>query len=89
MSEYHAFADLAEEYDGVHLDTTMAATDFTERFAPLTADCPPRLAGLRDKVVHGSDFPNIPYPYASVRGPGLAGPRRRLDASGAVCGITG
>ena len=23
-----------------------------------------RLAGLRDKVVLGSDFPNIPYPYA-------------------------
>ena len=64
MSEYHAFADLAEAYDGVHLDTTMAATDFTERFAPLPADCRPRLAGLRDKVVLGSDFPNIPYPYA-------------------------
>ena len=44
MSEYHAFADLAETYDGVHLDTTMAATDFTERFAPLPADYPPRLA---------------------------------------------
>ena len=64
MSEYHAFADLAEAYDGVHLDTTMAGTDFTERFAPLPDDYVPRLAGLRDKVVLGSDFPNIPYPYA-------------------------
>jgi predicted TIM-barrel fold metal-dependent hydrolase len=64
MSEYHAFADLAESYDGVHLDTTMAATDFTERFAPLPRDYVPRLGGLRDKVVLGSDFPNIPYPYA-------------------------
>jgi hypothetical protein len=65
MSEYHAFADLAEAYDGVHLDTTMAATDFTERFAPLLpADYPPRLAALRAKVVLGSDFPNIPYAYA-------------------------
>ena len=64
MSEYHAFADLAEAYDGVHLDTTMAGTDFTERFAPLPPGYPPRLAALRDKVVLGSDFPNIPYAYA-------------------------
>lgn len=64
MSEYHEFADLAEAYDGVHLDTTMAATAFTDRFAPLPADYLPRLATLRDKVVLGSDFPNIPYPYA-------------------------
>ncbi len=35
MNEYHAFADLAEEYDGVHLDTTMVGTAFTERFAPV------------------------------------------------------
>ncbi|HEU4999910.1 MAG TPA: amidohydrolase family protein, partial [Lapillicoccus sp.] len=64
MSEYHAFADLAETHPGVHLDTTMAATDFTERFAPLPHDYVPRLATLRHKVVLGSDFPNIPYAYA-------------------------
>jgi predicted TIM-barrel fold metal-dependent hydrolase len=64
MSEYHAFADLAETYEGVHLDTTMAGTDFTERFAPLPSDYVPRLADLRHKVVLGSDFPNIPYAYA-------------------------
>ena len=64
MSEYHAFADLAEQYAGVHLDTTMAGTDFTERFAPIPVDYYPRLAGLRDKIVLGADFPNIPYPYA-------------------------
>jgi predicted TIM-barrel fold metal-dependent hydrolase len=64
MSEYHAFADLAEAYDGVHLDTTMAGTDFADRFAPLPWDYVPRLGTLRHKVVLGSDFPNIPYPYA-------------------------
>jgi len=64
MSEYHAFADLAEQYAGVHLDTTMAGTAFTERFSPMPDDYYPRLAGLRDKVVLGADFPNIPYPYA-------------------------
>jgi predicted TIM-barrel fold metal-dependent hydrolase len=64
MSEYHAFADLAEEYAGVYLDTTMAGTDFTKQFAPFPDGYVVRLAGLRDKVVLGSDFPNIPYPYA-------------------------
>lgn len=64
MPEYDAFADLAQDYPGVHLDTTMAATDFSNRFAPLPPGYPARLAALRDKVVLGSDFPSIPYPYA-------------------------
>lgn len=64
MPEYDAFADLAEEHVGVHLDTTMAATDFTNAFAPLPDSYVERLAGLGHKVVLGSDFPNIPYPYA-------------------------
>ena len=64
MSEYHAFADLAEQHAGVHLDTTMAGTDYVEAFCPLPADYLPRLAALGDKVVLGSDFPNIPYAYA-------------------------
>ena len=65
MSEYHAFADLAEAYDGVHLDTTMAGTDFTERFAAAARRLRRRGSRhLRAKVVLGSDFPNIPYAYA-------------------------
>jgi predicted TIM-barrel fold metal-dependent hydrolase len=64
MPEYDAFADLAEAYPGVHLDTTMAGTDFTNRTAPLPPRYVERLGGLRDRVVLGSDFPNIPYPYA-------------------------
>ena len=64
MSEYHAFADLVESYDRVHLDTTMIGTDFTNRFAPLPDDYLPRLEALGDRVVLGSDFPQIPYAYA-------------------------
>jgi predicted TIM-barrel fold metal-dependent hydrolase len=64
MPEYHAFADLAEQYPRVHLDTTMAATDFTNRFAPFPAGYTERLGDLQDRVVLGTDFPNIPYPYA-------------------------
>lgn len=64
MPQYHEFADLAEEYEHVHLDTTMVGTDFTEEFAPLPRDYVARWPGLVDKIVLGSDFPNIPYPYA-------------------------
>jgi predicted TIM-barrel fold metal-dependent hydrolase len=64
LPEYGAFLDLAERYENVHLDTTMFATDFIEQFAPFDRAYLPRLAALRDKVLLGSDFPSIPYPYA-------------------------
>jgi predicted TIM-barrel fold metal-dependent hydrolase len=64
LPEYADFLGLAERYDGVHLDTTMFATDFTEQFAPFDAALRPRLRDLRDKVLLGSDFPSIPYAYA-------------------------
>lgn len=64
MPEYHQFADLVERFPNLWLDTTMVATDFTERFAPLPDGYVARLAQLGDRVVLGSDYPNIPYPYA-------------------------
>ncbi|GHE14077.1 amidohydrolase family protein [Klenkia taihuensis] len=64
MPEYAEFLTLAETYDGVRLDTTMFATDFTERLMPFPRDLLPRLAALGGKVLLGSDFPSIPYPYA-------------------------
>ncbi|MET9650481.1 amidohydrolase family protein [Streptomyces sp. NPDC006460] len=64
MPEYSDFLDLAERYEGVHLDTTMAFTDFSERLAPFPVDERPRLLALGDRILLGSDFPNIPYPYA-------------------------
>ncbi|HXD27692.1 MAG TPA: amidohydrolase family protein [Arthrobacter sp.] len=64
MPEYEAFADVADIYPGVHLDTTMVGTDFTNEFAPMPQGYVERLPGLRDRIVLGSDFPNIPYPYA-------------------------
>lgn len=64
MGEYDKFADLAEEFENVHLDTTMAGTDFTNSFARMPDTYLWRLAELGHKVVLGSDFPNIPYPYA-------------------------
>ena len=64
--EYTGFLELAERYARVGLDTTMACTDFFEQFAPYPPALLPRLRelGLAGKVLLGSDFPNIPYPYA-------------------------
>jgi hypothetical protein len=64
--EYSGFLALAERYERVSLDTTMAFTDFFEEAAPFPRDLLPRLRelGLAGKVLLGSDFPNIPYPYA-------------------------
>ena len=57
-------ADLSQQYERVHLDTTMVATDFTERLAPLPDGYVDRLGSLSDKVVLGTDFPTIPYAYS-------------------------
>jgi hypothetical protein len=61
--EYGEFLDLADRYPGVHLDTTMAFTDFLERIAPFPPALRPRLGAVADRVLLGSDFPNIPYSY--------------------------
>jgi hypothetical protein len=64
MPEYGEFLALARRYPRVHLDTTMAFTDFSQARAPFPAQLLPELADLQDRVVLGTDFPNTPYPYA-------------------------
>ena len=64
MPEYGAFLDLAADFPRVHLDTTMAFTDFSEESMPFPSDRLADLVTLGDRVLFGSDFPNIPYPYA-------------------------
>jgi predicted TIM-barrel fold metal-dependent hydrolase len=66
MPEYGEFLDLAERYDRVMLDTTMAFTDFVESAAPFPRAELPRLAALGDRVLLGTDFPNIPYRYVDA-----------------------
>jgi hypothetical protein len=73
--EYADFVALAETYDRVCVDTTMVFTPFFDDLgAAFPADLLPRLRDLEPKVLLGSDFPNIPYPYAEQ----LAG-LERLD----------
>lgn len=63
--EYSDFLDLAERYDNVKLDTTMAFTDFMNNLAPYPKDLMDKVreAGERGDILFGSDFPNIPYPF--------------------------
>ena len=65
--EYDEFLDLAERHERVGLDTTMVFTDFFDEMgAAYPSGVLPRLRdlGLAGRVWLGSDFPNIPYPYA-------------------------
>jgi uncharacterized protein len=61
--EYGDFLDLADRYRNVRLDTTMAFTDFFNRLAPFPPELRARLAALSDRILLGSDFPNIPHSY--------------------------
>ena len=64
--DYGDFVRLAESHDHVALDTTMAFTGFPDELAHAPAALLPRVRdlGLAGKVLLGTDFPNIPYPYA-------------------------
>jgi predicted TIM-barrel fold metal-dependent hydrolase len=67
MPEYGEFLTLAERHPGVLLDTTMAFTPFIDDAgAPFPTAELPRLRDLGDRVLLGTDFPNIPYTYADA-----------------------
>jgi predicted TIM-barrel fold metal-dependent hydrolase len=66
MPEYEDFLGIAERHERVLLDTTMAFTPFAEAAAPFPRTALPRLAELRDRVLLGTDFPNIPYAYVDA-----------------------
>lgn len=62
--EYSEFLDIAAEFDGVYLDTTMNFTDFFEEQDPFPAAEYGRLRDFGHRILFGSDFPNIPYTYS-------------------------
>ncbi|GIH67363.1 amidohydrolase family protein [Microbispora siamensis] len=64
--EYAEFLALALRHPAVRLDTTMVFTRFTEETAPFPREAVPLLPELQDRVLLGTDFPNIPYPYAEA-----------------------
>jgi predicted TIM-barrel fold metal-dependent hydrolase len=54
--EFDAFFDLCGLYDGVFLDTAMVFNNFLGGPPPIQ-----RVLEFQDRVLYGSDFPNIPY----------------------------
>ena len=62
--EYAEHLTMAETYPNVYLDTTMVGTSFMDGIAPVPPSLIPRFGQLADRVVLGTDFPNIPYPLA-------------------------
>ncbi|MDQ1687485.1 MAG: uncharacterized protein QOK42_460 [Frankiaceae bacterium] len=62
MPDVDEFCDLAGRYDNVRLDTTMAFVDFWPQ-PPPSAALRSRLRALGEKILLGTDFPTIPYPY--------------------------
>ncbi|WP_232660921.1 amidohydrolase family protein [Pseudonocardia sp. TRM90224] len=64
MPDYVGALDLVHRFENVRIDTTMVGTAFSEDMAPLPPDWAARLADVADRVVLGTDFPNIPYDYA-------------------------
>jgi hypothetical protein len=65
MPEFGLALDLVTRYAGVHIDTTMVGVPFNGSAELLPADWPARLAGIADRVALGTDFPSIPYDYAT------------------------
>lgn len=88
MPDYLAFAELAGRHPRILLDTTMVGTPFTEAMMPLPAEVKARYADLGDRIVLGSDFPQIPYPYRTQLD-ALAGFGLGDDWLRAVCWING
>ena len=62
--EYHEFLDLALAHEHVMLDTTMVFTDFFNRLVPPPPGYPDRVLAHPERFAFGTDFPQIPYPYA-------------------------
>ena len=66
MPEYVEFMDICEKSFDVRLDTTMAFTPFVDELMPFPSSQLNRLWDLGDRILFGSDFPNIPYSYADA-----------------------
>ena len=63
--EFDLALDLVERHAGVYLDTTMVGVPFNHADELLPADWTARLAANADRIALGTDFPSIPYPYAT------------------------
>jgi predicted TIM-barrel fold metal-dependent hydrolase len=63
LPDYGRFLDIAAAHENVHLDTTMSFTAFNEADYPFPPSERGRLLAVADRILFGSDFPNIPHSY--------------------------
>jgi uncharacterized protein len=66
MPEYTDFLDLCELYEEVRLDTAVTFTPFIEEAMPFPPAERGRLRALGDRILFGSDFPQIPHGYVEA-----------------------
>jgi len=58
IDEFEAYERMLEHYDNLWLDTTMTLAEY------LPTDYFPDLSQMRaDRIIFGTDFPNIPYAW--------------------------
>ncbi|MEV0069415.1 amidohydrolase family protein [Amycolatopsis sp. NPDC050768] len=65
MPEFTSAFELMARFPRVHIDTTMVGVPFAQKMSPLPPDWTDRLVEFANRVVLGTDFPNIPYSYAT------------------------
>jgi predicted TIM-barrel fold metal-dependent hydrolase len=58
MNEYKEHIALLENFPALYLDTTMAVGGYFPGQPPVED-----LEPVADRVLYGTDFPNLPYPY--------------------------
>jgi predicted TIM-barrel fold metal-dependent hydrolase len=61
-SETEAFLDLAARRPNLYFDTAMVFVDFWA-VPPVSAAVKGRLVRLQDRILFGSDYPTLPYPF--------------------------
>ncbi len=88
MDEYEEHARLQERYDNLWLDTTMTLAGYFPG-----ADPPPLHAFRKDRILYGTDFPNIPYAWdrelLRLAGWGLSGSELALLLGKNALGLFG
>lgn len=87
MNQYQEFFDLLERYPNLYLDTTMTLGAFFQTMddnKPLTQMIRTMLLKYSDRVLYGTDWPNIPYDWCRE----LANLVSLLDGDGEATSLT-
>ena len=63
QDQWREFVALCRDSENLYLDTTMAVGGYLTEDVPTAADLLP----VADRILFGTDFPNLPYPWARER----------------------